>query len=60
MTKETRLALKASAAIFVIGVSAGSGLVVGLDKLMTRLFLNREWPEEEWVDNDWAQEDLDV
>ena len=52
-------AIKVAAAIVGIGVAAGATLVVGLDKLMKRIFVSDTWPQEDLSDNDWAGEDLE-
>lgn len=59
--KESELsaALKVAMAIVGVGVVAGTTLVIGLDQIMKRIFVNESWPEEEWSDDDWAGEDLE-
>lgn len=55
----TSAAVKVAFAILGIGVTAGMALVIGMDQLMKRIFVNDAWPEEEWSNNDWAEEDLE-
>ena len=52
-------ALKVAATIVGIGIVAGTTLVVGMDRLMKRIFVGEEWPREEWSNDDWAGEDLE-
>ncbi len=52
-------ALKVALAVVGIGVAAGATLVVGLDQIMKRIFVNDSWPEREWSNDDWAEEDLE-
>jgi len=34
-------------------------IVVGLDRVMKKIFVNEDWPAEEWSNDDWAEEELD-
>lgn len=52
-------AIKVALAILGVGVVAGTTLVIGMDQIMKRLFVNEAWPESEWSNNDWAGEDLE-
>lgn len=52
-------AFKAALAILGIGVAAGATLVVGMDQIMKRIFVNESWPNTQWEENDWAGEDLE-
>ncbi len=52
-------AVKTALGIIGVGVVAGTTLVVGLDQIMKRIFVNEDWPAEEWSNDDWAEEDLE-
>lgn len=52
-------AAKAALGILGIGMVAGTALVVGADRVMKKIFVNEDWPEEEWSSDDYAEEDLD-
>ena len=52
-------AMKVALAILGVGVAAGATLVVGMDQIMKRIFVNESWPTKEWEENDWAGEDLE-
>ncbi len=52
-------AIKVALAILGVGVAAGATLVVGMDQIMKRIFVNDSWPTKEWEDDDWAGEDLE-
>ena len=52
-------ALKVALAILGVGVAAGATLVVGMDQIMKRIFVNDSWPNKEWSSDDWAGEDLE-
>ncbi len=52
-------AVKVAFVILGVGVAMGTALVVSMDQLMKRIFVNDSWPEEEWSNNDWAGEDLE-
>lgn len=54
-SKATKVAL----AILGVGLVTGTVLVVGLDRIMKKIFVNEDWPEEEWTNDDWAEEDLE-
>lgn len=51
-------AAKAALAILGIGFVAGTTLVIGMDRIMKKIFINEEWPDEEWSGEDWTDEDL--
>lgn len=55
----TSTAAKAALAILGIGFVAGTTLVVGIDRVMKKIFVNEDWPDEEWSSDDWAEEDLE-
>ena len=55
----TSAAAKAALAILGIGFVAGTTLVVGMDRVMKKIFVNEDWPDEEWSSDDWAEEDLE-
>lgn len=57
--KSTGAAAKAALAILGVGFVAGTTLVVGLDRVMKKIFVDEKWPDEEWSSDDWAEEDLD-
>lgn len=52
-------AAKAALAILGVGFVAGTTLVIGMDRVMKKIFVNEDWPDEEWSTDDWAEEDLD-
>ena len=52
-------AAKAALGILGIGMVAGTALVVGMDRVMKKIFVNEEWPEEEWSSDRYAEEELD-
>ena len=52
-------ALKVALAVLGVGVVAGTTLVVGMDQIMKRIFVNESWPNTEWENDDWAGEDLE-
>lgn len=51
---------KVSLGILGIGFIAGTALVIGMDRIMKKIFINEEWPEEEWGGEDWTDEDLEI
>ncbi|MGF6376118.1 hypothetical protein M2140_001188 [Clostridiales Family XIII bacterium PM5-7] len=55
----TSTAAKAALAILGIGFVAGTTLVVGMDRVLKKIFVNEDWPNEEWSTDDWAEEDLE-
>ena len=55
----TSAAAKAALGILGIGMVAGTALVIGMDRVMKKIFVNEDWPEEEWSSDDYAEEDLD-
>ncbi len=55
----TSAAAKAALGILGVGFVAGTTLVVGMDRIMKKIFVNEDWPEEEWSSDDYAEEDLD-
>ncbi|MDY6037664.1 MAG: hypothetical protein SPI74_01490 [Eubacterium sp.] len=57
---KTRAAVKTGLAIIGVGVVAGTTLVIGLDHIMKKIFVNEDWPAEEWSNDDWAEEELDA
>lgn len=52
-------AAKAALAILGVGFVAGTTLVIGVDKIMKKIFVDEDWPSEEWTNDDWAEEELD-
>lgn len=50
---------KAGITILGVGFVAGVTLVAGMDRIMKKIFVNEDWPEEEWSNDDWAEEDLE-
>ncbi|HKM28187.1 MAG TPA: hypothetical protein VJY37_00730 [Anaerovoracaceae bacterium] len=52
-------AAKASLAIIGIGFVAGTTIVIGVDRIMKKIFINEEWPDEDWTNDDWAGEEID-
>ncbi len=55
----TSAAAKAALAILGVGFVAGTTLVIGMDRIMKKIFVNEDWPDEEWSNDDWAEEDLE-
>lgn len=55
----TSAAAKAALAILGVGFVAGTTLVIGIDTVMKKIFVNEDWPDEEWSSDDWAEEELD-
>ena len=55
----TSAAAKAALGILGVGFVAGTTLVVGMDRIMKKIFVNEDWPEEEWSSDDYAEEELD-
>lgn len=58
-TNGASAAAKAALGILGIGMVAGTALVVGMDRVMKKIFVNEEWPEEEWSSDSYAEEELD-
>ena len=56
---KAREALKTSLVVLGFGAAAGATIVVGLDRVMKKIFVNEDWPAEEWSNDDWAEEELD-
>lgn len=54
----TSKAAKAAFGILGVGFIAGTALVIGMDRIMKKIFVNEDWPDEEWSSDDWAEEDL--
>ena len=52
-------AVKVALAVLGVGVAAGATLVIGMDQIMKRIFVNDSWPNGEWENNDWAGEELE-
>lgn len=50
---------KLQLAILGVGFVAGTTLVIGMDRIMKKIFVNEDWPDEEWSSDDWAEEDLE-
>lgn len=55
----TSAAAKAALAILGVGFVAGTTLVIGMDRIMKKIFVNEDWPDEEWSNDDWAEEELE-
>ena len=55
----TSAVAKAALGILGVGFVAGTTLVVGVDRIMKKIFVNEDWPEEEWSADDYAEEELD-
>ena len=52
-------AAKVAIAVLGVGFVTGMTLVIGMDQVMKRIFVNEEWPNEEWSGDDWAEEELE-
>ena len=52
-------AAKIALGILGVGFVAGTTLVIGMDRIMKKIFVNEDWPNEEWSSDDWAEEDLE-
>ncbi len=50
---------KVALSVIGVGFVTGVTLVVGLDRIMKKIFVNEDWPDEEWSSDDWADEDLE-
>ena len=50
---------KVALGILGIGFVAGTTLVIGMDRIMKKIFVNEDWPNEEWSSDDWAEEELE-
>ncbi len=50
--------LKVVLAILGIGFLAGTTLVLVVDRIMKKIFVNVEWPEEEWSNQEWSEEEF--
>ena len=57
--KKPSKAAKAALAILGIGFVAGTTVVVGMDRIMKKIFINEDWPDEEWAGEDLSEEDID-
>jgi len=57
--KGTSTAAKVALGVLGIGFVAGVTIVVGMDRIMNKIFVNEDWPDEEWSSDDWAEEDLE-
>lgn len=55
----TSAAAKVALAILGVGFVTGTTLVIGMDRIMKKIFVNEDWPDEEWSSDDWAEEDLE-
>ena len=58
-SSKAKKALKTSLFVLGFGAAAGATIVVGLDRVMKKIFVNEDWPAEEWSNDDWADEELD-
>lgn len=52
-------AAKVALGILGVGFVAGTTVVLGVDRVMKKIFVNEDWPDEEWSADDWAEEDLE-
>ncbi len=52
-------AAKVAMAVLGVGLVAGATVVIGMDQIMKKIFVNDDWPDEEWSGDDWAEEDLE-
>ena len=59
ISRELPAAAKAALAILGVGFVAGTTLVIGMDRIMKKIFVNEDWPDEEWSNDDWAEEELE-
>ncbi len=50
---------KVALGILGVGFVTGTTLVLGMDRIMKKIFVNEDWPNEEWSADDWAEEDLE-
>jgi hypothetical protein len=55
----TSTAAKVALGVLGAGFVAGVTIVVGMDRIMKKIFVNEDWPDEEWSSDDWAEEDLE-
>ena len=59
--KKVKVSTAAKIALGILGVGfvAGTTVVLGVDRVMKKVFVNEDWPDEEWSADDWAEEDLE-
>ncbi len=57
--QNTSAAVKVALAILGVGVMAGTTLVIVMDRVMKKIFVNEDWPEDDWSSDGWADEDLE-
>lgn len=57
--KKTSKSTKIALAILGVGVISGATVVVGINQIMKKIFINEDWPDEEWSSDDWAGEELE-
>ena len=57
--RKTSTGAKVAIAVLGVGFVTGMTLVIGMDQVMKKIFVNEEWPNEEWSGDDWAGEDLE-
>ncbi|MDY2960486.1 MAG: hypothetical protein SOR72_06805 [Hornefia sp.] len=57
--KKTSKQAKIALAVLGVGVISGATVVIGLNRIMRKIFINEDWPDEEWSSDDWAGEDLE-
>lgn len=50
---------KVGLAVLGVGIVTGTTLVIGIDRIMKKIFVNEDWPDEEWADDDWYGEEID-
>ena len=60
-SKNNNLGAAAKVGLTILGVGfvAGVTLVEGMDRIMKKIFVNEDWPEEEWSNDEWAEEELE-
>ena len=52
--KTTSKAAKVMLAVIGVGVVTGVTLVIGMDQVMKRIFVNEDWPDEEWSSDEYV------
>lgn len=56
--KTNKKAGKIALAILGVGFVTGTTVVLGMNHLMKKIFVNEEWPEEEWTTEGINEDDI--
>ena len=57
--KKCSKAKKVAFSVLGIGLVTGAAVVLGLNQVMKKIFVNEDWPDEEWSGDDWVEEELE-